>query len=173
MEISVTSSAQVDAPADRVWSILADEFESVSHWASTIPVSGHNPLAVDVPAGAATAGRSCTIPGFGVTDERFTRFDAARRTFAYSVDATKMPGFVTSVENTWTVRDLGSGRSEATSVATAHVAGLLGALAAPMLRMQFARTLRPTLEDLRVYAETGRVSARKTRLARRSGTRTA
>lgn len=113
------------------------------------------------------------MPGFGVTDERFTHVDAARRTFTYSVAAAKMPGFVTSVENTWVVRDLGGGRSEATSVATAHVAGVVGALAAPMLRIQFARTLRPTLEDLKIYAETGRVSDRKTRLSQRSRIRAA
>ncbi|WP_088314212.1 SRPBCC family protein [Kineosporia sp. R_H_3] len=172
-KISVTSTARVDVPADRLWSVLADEFESISHWASTIPVSGHNDVAAAVVDGAPSVGRSCTIPGFGVTDERFTHFDAARRTFTYSVAATKMPSFVTSVENTWTVRDLGGGRSEATSVATAHVAGLVGALAAPMMRLQLARTLRPTLEDLKVYAETGRVSARKARQTQRARARAA
>lgn len=166
MKITVTSTVELAAPADRAWSILADEFETVSHWASTIPASGHNPLAGPARDGAPTAGRSCTIPGFGVTDERFTHFDVARRTFTYSVKATKMPGFVKGVTNTWTVDHLGSGRSKVTSTATAEVAGLLGRLAAPMMRMQFARTLRPTLADLKVYAETGRVSARKSRATR-------
>lgn len=163
MKITVASTVTIEAPAARVWRILADEFESVAEWASTIPVSGPNHRAITVPDGATVAGRSCTIPGFGVTDERFTAFDAARRTFTYSVAAPKMPGFVRSAENSWAVRDLGNGRCEATSVATAQLSGPLGAMASPMLKAQFGRTIRPALQDLKVYAETGRVSARKAR----------
>lgn len=168
MKISVTSTALINAPAARVWRILADEFETVAEWASTIPASGPNALALDIPTGATTAGRSCTIPGFGVTDERFTHFDATRRTFTYSAAATRMPGFVTGAQNTWAVREVGPERCEVTSTAEATVRGPLGVMAAPMMRMQFARTIRPTLEDLRVYAETGQVSSRKSRQNRTS-----
>ena len=171
MKISVTSSLVIGAPAARVWSILADEFETVAQWASTIPVSTHNPLAVHVPKGATTGGRSCTVPGFGVTDERFTRFDADRRALTYSVTSTKMPGFVSQVHNSWQVDDFGDGRCTVTSTVEAVASGLLGLLAAPMLRIQFARTIRPVLADLSAYAETGRVSARKERLLSRQAAR--
>ena len=119
----------MNASAERVWSILADDFENVAHWASTIPASGPNPLAVTVPEGAASA----------------------------------MPGFVTGAQNAWAVSELGAGRTQVSSTASARVTGLLGALAAPMLRIRFGRTVRPALDDLRLYAETGQVSARKAR----------
>ena len=103
----------MNASAERVWSILADDFENVAHWASTIPASGPNPLAVTVPEGAASA----------------------------------MPGFVTGAQNACAVSELGAGRTQVSSTASARVTGLLGALAAPMLRIRFGRTVRPALDD--------------------------
>ncbi|MEO6712801.1 MAG: SRPBCC family protein [Mycobacteriales bacterium] len=173
MKISVQSSAVIAAPADRVWAILADEFENVGQWASTIVSSTANPAATRVPDGAATAGRACTVPGFGVTDERFTHFEAAARTFTYSVAAEKMPGFVHDLRNTWSVRAVGTGQCEVTSHVTAEATGVMGSLAGPVLRRQLARTISPVLDDLRSYATTGRVSARKERQQVKAASRAA
>jgi hypothetical protein len=42
-----------------------------------------------------------------------------------------------------------------------------------MLKLQFGRTVRSALQDLKVYAETGQVSARKARQLRQAGLKAA
>jgi hypothetical protein len=107
------------------------------------------------------------VPGFGVTEEKFTEFDAVNHTYTYSATASGMPKFVDGVENTWAVRDLGAGRVEVTTTARATVHGALGTLLGPMMWIQLRGTLQPALADLRVYAETGQVSAAKRKAAKR------
>lgn len=161
--LTVVNQRTVEVMPERAWQVIADEFESVGLWASGITHSAPNPAAVDVPAGADTGGRVCHIPAFGVTDERIVEFDPAARVLAYSVAATKMPGFVHDVVNRWTVRAAGPGSSVVTSSITARASGVMGALAAPMLRMQFNRTIQSALEDFDLYARTGGISDRKRR----------
>jgi Polyketide cyclase / dehydrase and lipid transport len=166
--LTVVNQRTIAVPVERAWHVVADEFESVGRWASGITHSTPNPAAVHVPAGADSGGRVCHIPAFGVTDERIVEFDPVAHVLAYSATATKMPGFVHDVVNRWTVRPAGPGSCLVTSSISARASGVMGALAAPMLRMQFTRTIQAVLDDFDVYARTGDVSDRKRRSLARS-----
>lgn len=126
-KITVTSSIAIKASADQVWAILGEGFQDVATWASTVDAA-HPHTEVTEFVGAPGGGRVCTVPGFGETDERFTAFDTSGRTFTYSATAARVPGFVTNLRNTWTIRPLGAGRSEASAAITADVTGVLGQL---------------------------------------------
>lgn len=165
MTLHIEKDFVIDAPVDRVWHILADEFVDVGSWASGLTSSGPNPHAVPLDDGTA-GGRVCEIPGFGLTDERVVDYRPEERRIAYSVDAEKIPGFVQNIVNRWTLRPRGAATSPSTEVSmrfSAEVSGPLGALMKPMMRRKFDKTLSAVEADLTAYAETGRVSAAKAR----------
>ena len=160
--IVATVGRDIDAAPGRVWAVLADEFASVGEWASTVATStawSDQPAADSPPVG-----RSCAVPGFGQTQERITVLDPDERTIAYAVEADGAPPFLRAVESTWQVTPLDGGRTAVQLTIEAKVAGFVGRLAAPMLRLQFRRTQRRVLSDLDIYARTGQVSERKARM---------
>lgn len=161
MSLQVTTTFTINAPAERIWSIMADDFVDVAHWASGLDSSRPNPQAVSVPPGATTGGRVCEVPGLGFTDERITVYDPSTHELGYSVDAEKIPSFVTGMENRWRLTARGPDRTEVHQSLTATLHGPMGTLMRPVMRRQFAKLLAPVREDLTAYAETGRVSARK------------
>lgn len=159
--ISISKTDTINASAERLWEILSDEFTDVGLWASGVDHSGTNAEATEVPDGAQVGGRTCEVPGFGFTDERFTRYDAANKTFSFSVDAAKIPSFFKNLESTWKVDPLGPSSAKATTEITGEATGVLGAIMSPMMKRKFARLLEQGYEDLKVYAETGEVSDAK------------
>ena len=91
--ITIDKTDTINASAERVWEILSDEFADVGSWASVVDHSQAHTKAA-APAGATAGGRTCEVPGFGFTDERFTRYDEANKTFSFSVEAEKIPGLL-------------------------------------------------------------------------------
>ena len=158
--INISKTETVNADADHIWRILSEEFDSVDGWASSVNHSEMNTKATNTPEGA-PPGRLCTVPGFGVTDERMTRYDDAERSFAFSVDAEKIPGFFTNMESAWRVEPIGPGRSRVTTKVSGNANGVMGALVRPMMKRKFQKTIDVVYEDLKVYAETGKPSAAK------------
>lgn len=151
--IEVIGEVDVAAPAERVWSILVDDFYSHHEWSSAITsISPHDKVA---------GGRFCEVPGFGTTDERITLLDRKQMQLIYSIDASDVPDFVEGTENAWKVSDLGSGRSRIRSTVTATVTGDLADEVAPQLEGQMKATQGSVLEDFRVFVETGQVSDSK------------
>jgi hypothetical protein len=156
--ISIERTESFEASADRLWQILADEFTNVASWASSIDHSKANADAMNHIDGAPAGGRVCEIPGFGVTDERFIRFDAENKSFAYSVKAGKMPGFVRDFQSAWSVEAIGPHQARVTFTVSANTAGILGALMGPMMKKRFAGSAKTIMGDLKIYAETGHPS---------------
>ena len=159
MSLSIKKRFTVDASPDRIWSIMIDDFEGVAHWVSGLDWSGPNAKATAYPDGTA-GGRVCDVPGFGLTDERLVKYDPEKRTFAYSVEAEKIPSFVQNLTNTWRLTPVGSS-TQVDMHLTADVGGPLGAMMKPMMRRKFLKTLADIEADLTAYAETGRVSEEK------------
>ena len=158
--ITITKTDTIDASAARIWEILSDEFTDVAGWASSVDHSEAHDKAT-APAGATVGGRTCEVPGFGFTDERFTRYDEANKTFSFSVDAEKIPDFFKNLESTWKVVPTGPNTSEVTTKIAGEATGVMGALVRPMMKRKFSRLLNQGYEDLKVYAETGQVSDAK------------
>lgn len=168
MGIEISKTGTIGVSADRAWSILADEFDQVGRWASAVDSSAAHPEA-EAPDGAAVGGRVCQAPGFGAIDETFVSFDPDRRSYAFRASASKIPGFVQNITNHTSVRAAGPDRSEVTVTITADTAGLRGAMIAPVMTRKFSSTIDQLLEDLTIYAETGRVSGAKTKALAKAG----
>lgn len=158
--IDITKTDTINADAAEVWRILSEEFEDVSKWASSVNHSEANQNATDTPEGA-PAGRLCAVPGFGITDERMTRFDDTERSFAFSVEAEKIPSFFRNMESAWSVEPIGPGRSRVTTTVSGTATGVMGALVSPVMKRKFKSTIDTVYEDLKVYAETGHPSDAK------------
>ncbi|MEO1060581.1 MAG: SRPBCC family protein [Actinomycetota bacterium] len=160
--VSATSARVTAASPERLWTVLADEFDAVGDWASTVEASTAWPAEAthDTPA----ADRYCDVPGLGRTRERITAYDPVARMIGYEVEAHGMPGFLRSVESTWRITPLDSGDAEVRLTIDARVSGPAARLLTPMLRSQFRRTQRRVLADLDVYARSGEVSGRKARM---------
>jgi hypothetical protein len=167
MRIEINKKATINVSAEQLWKILADEFSTVGEWASGVTSSA----ASDAPApdGAAVGGRVCQVPGFGEVDETFTNFDAAGHTFAFAATASKLPSFVTNFTNQTTVASLGPDKAQLEINLTADANGIRGALAKPVMTRNFSKAVDGVIEDLKVYATTGKVSGDKTRALAKVG----
>ncbi len=161
--INIHRSETIHAEADELWRILGDEFATINQWASDIPHSKASIGTKPGLEGAPCAGRTCEIPGFGETDEHLVAFDPTTMNLAYTVTAKKLPSFVKNMRNEWTVNQQGEGHTQVSARITADATGIMGAMAAPMMRMKLRSTMKQVFDDLRVYAESGDVSAAKTK----------
>ncbi len=162
MGIEISKTGTIGVSADRLWSILSDEFDRVGEWARAVDSSAAHPEAI-APDGASVGGRVCQAPGFGAIDETFTAFDPERRSYAFQASASKIPSFVRDITNHTSVRPLGPDRAEVTFRITAEALGLRGAMIKPVMERRFSSTVDGLIEDLRAYAETGRVSGAKSK----------
>jgi hypothetical protein len=158
--ITIDKTDTINASAERIWEILSDEFTDVGSWASAVDHSEAHTKA-PAPAGASTGGRTCEVPGFGFTDERFTRFDEANKTLSFSIDAEKIPDFFKNMESTWKVVSTGPNTSKVTTKIAGEATGVRGALVSPIMKRKFSGLLDQGYKDLKVYAETGQVSDAK------------
>ena len=160
MGMEVTKNAIINVSADRLWSILGDDFDKVGEWARGVDSSGPNTDAA-VPEGANVGGRVCQAPGFGAIKETFTSFDPVEHSYAFEATASKIPSFVRNLTNHTVVKSLGPEQSEVQLRITADTPGVRGALVKAMMTRKFSRGLDEILEDLKIFAESGQISSEK------------
>lgn len=156
--MKIKRTFEVNAPADRVWSILGPGYAQVHDWASSVYVSAAREGSRKT-ATAPVAGRVCQT-SLGPFTEAIEAYDDDRRYVAYSATGERMPGFVKRLVNSWTVRPKG-GASEVEIDLNADIAFPFSVLMGPMLKLQFGKVLREAAEELGHYAETGKPHPRK------------
>lgn len=159
-------STVINAPVDRVWSVVAHDFADVGQWSSAVADSTPN-LAAPPPEGATVGGRVCATPGFGDLEETFTEYSEADRDFTFEVSG--MPSFITLARNHVTVRPTGPESTEVTLDITMET-NAIGKVMGPMFAIKLKATLNTFLEELTAYVERGEVSKKKARqLAKLAG----
>ena len=168
MSLEVTKQFTIDADPDELFAKLTTEFTEVGKWVSGIRHSGPNPKFGEVADGIA-GGRVCQVDGFGAIDEQLVEYEPGSRTFAYTAEAEKIPGFVSDLKNQWRIAPAAGNRSAVTMRLTANVSGPLGAIMKPMMRRKFDKTLDAVGDDLKAYAERGTISARKAKELAKAG----
>ena len=168
MGMEITKSAIIDVSADRLWSIVADDFDKIGEWARGVDSSGPNTEAA-APEGASVGGRVCQAPGFGAIRETFTSFDPAERSYAFEATASKIPSFVRNLTNHTVVKSLGPEQSEVQLRITADTPGVRGALLKPIMTRKFGQAIDGILDDLKIFAESGKVSSEKTKAVAKAG----
>jgi hypothetical protein len=168
MGLDVSKKATINVSADRLWSILADDFDKIGEWARGVDSSAPDTSA-EVPDGAAVGGRVCQAPGFGAINETFTQFDPQQRTYAFKATASKIPSFVNNITNHTAVKAIGPDRSEVQLKITADTNGLRGAMVKPIMTRKFNAALDATLEDLTIFVESGQISSQKAKALAKAG----
>ena len=168
MGIEINKNTVVNVSADRLWSILADDFDKVGEWARGVDSSGPNTKAA-APEGASVGGRVCQAPGFGAITETFTSYEPAQHSYAFEATASKLPSSVRNLTNHTSVKSLGPQQSEVQLTITADLTGFRGALVKPIMTWNFSRALDGALEDLKVFAESGKISSEKTKALAKAG----
>lgn len=168
MGIEISKSATINVSADKLWSILADDFDKIGTWARGVDSSAPNPKA-EAPQGATVGGRVCQAPGFGGIDESFTSFDAEQRSYSFHATASKIPSFVRNLTNHTAVKELGPEESEVQLKITADTDGIRGAIVKPLMARKFSGAIDNLIEDLTIFAESGKVSNDKTKALAQAG----
>lgn len=148
----------INASADRVWDILAHDFANVATWASGVKWSkpataDEAPPDFDLAPNAPVAGRT-TDAGL-VLKEFFVAFDDAAKQFTFR--AAGLPRIIKLSRNTSTVVPTGSDTSKVVFDIHMEFLGPFVALS-PILKRRLAKGLAPVQHDLKIYAETGRIS---------------
>ncbi len=152
--MQIARTLHVKAPLEKVWSILADDYATIGDWARAVEQSAANPDAAPLP-GAAVGGRVCTA-NIGEVTETITTFDPKFHVLAYQAKAKAMPFFVRGLTGRWTLETAQGG----TRVDLGFKADLMppfGTLMGWAMKRQFATAIDETLEDLKLWAETGQV----------------
>ena len=157
-------SIEIEVSADRLWGIVAHDFDRVGEWSSAVQSSGVNPDAA-VPEGATVGGRVCATD-FGDLKETFTAYDEANRRFTFQ--ATGLPSFITLAQNTVAVRPLGPDRSSV-SLDIRMETNALGKVMGPMFAIKLKNTLDSYLTELQAFAERGELSSRKQKQLAKAG----
>ena len=90
--------------------------------------------------------RTSTFAKDLVIKEQITQFDQQARKLTYAIRS-GLPSFMGSVNNAWTIEDIGNNRSRATSVVTVNPAWYVASMT-PLLKISFRKTLRGALSQL-------------------------
>ena len=136
-----------NAPIDRVWDILGPGYVNAGEWASAVYIS-HPRVGEAKVAGAPAAGRVCQT-SLGPFTESIEEYDPVNHRVAYSATGEKMPGFVKSLVNSWTLTPAGSGRTKVRMELNADIAFPFNVLMGWMMKMQFRGALKDSIEDLK------------------------
>jgi len=153
----IETEVVVEKSAKAVWAVLGEQFGEAHLWGSALThTQGHGkPIHNQV-----CESRTCDIKGMGRIREQLLDFDPERLTLEYEV-VEGFPFFVERGVNRWTLVPDGAQATKVRSVATIATRGIVGALMAPMLRLQMTGLMRMTLQDLKHYLETGTPHPRK------------
>lgn len=151
--VTRTSTTPIETSKDAVWKELDAGFLGISAWAGGVRSSVANPATPDGLNGSTHGGRICDVEGVGETDERLIAFDAEARTMTYSVRAEGLPFFVDRLENTWTVRDDGSGGASVDVEIRGITKGIIGRIGAFPLGRILGKAAVGLPGDLKAHVE--------------------
>ena len=159
IKISVTSDV-IQVSADELWKIVGPGFGDVGAWTSSVDRSSSigKPQFSDAPCDMRTC--HVNISGYSKVSEKLTHYDEFHRQLAYQVTE-GVPGFVLLASNHWTIRGVGGNQSVAELNCTLRLTPWLGMLMGGMMKRQILKELATVLQELKTYAETGEVSAKK------------
>ena len=159
-EVKMSKSVEVHVSAKDLWQIVGPGFAEAGKWSTAVDHSaGHGEGKFE---GASCDTRSCDLSakGFSSVKERITEYDDSNHTLAFDV-LEGMPGFVTYTNNRTMITDLGKDRSLAELQITIHMKPFMGWLLGGMLKKNLNDLIDSALDDLKVFAETGKPSGRK------------
>ena len=160
--MNIIAENTINVPIDKIWDIAAVNFADAHLWASTLEASmGSNEQQAPL-AGAPCSKRVChTNNGMGGFTETLTRYDEMEHVIAYTAKGDKMPGFVKHVENTWKITSISPSQTKVRMHVVMKVSFPFNIMMGWMMKMQFKKVMKQSLDDLNFFAENGEPHPRK------------
>lgn len=146
-------------PIADVWDVLGNDFTNAYRWSSDLKHSEGTGRHV---ANGVCETRHCDVKGMGKIQEKIEIFDPENHILAYEVTH-GFPFFVKRGVNHWTLVSQGNYSTRLEMNAKLETKGLIGAMMAPMMKMQMGGMLKRVAEDFKYYVETGKPHPRKLR----------
>lgn len=169
-EVKVFETSEViNVSADSLWNIVK-QFDNVGEFFTGIDhAEGRGEPEFE---GATCSERTChvNLKGYSEVYEKLTLFEPETRELAYEFTGGG-PGFLLFARNHWKIEEVGPNSCILKMEATMHLKKFAGTLFGGKLKRTIERELPISLQELKLYAETGEVSetkkARKAQLARK------
>ena len=149
--INIIIKGKVKKPISEVWDVAANQFTSVSNWATGVYTSreGNKEEKCD---------RVCDTSSGHIEEDIITK-DDANHILAYSVKG--FPFFVKSLSNTWTFKQISDSEIEVTLNPKVKTMPIIGTIMEIPLKAQLKKFMKTALDDFATYVETGKPSERK------------
>ena len=151
--MEVTQDVEIARPAEQVWSILDEQFGSISTWAARMRESQWDDNLGEL------GGRQVVTVEYGPATETLYLRDRDARALGYWVTGASLPPPISQVQTEWRVTDLDS---KASRVHVRFLAVVTPPEMQPMLEETLRGGLTPLLDELRHFAETGEPHPNKT-----------
>jgi len=153
--MQIINSIKIEAQVNTLWKILADDFSDISQWTSLVNTSSDNP---ELPKGG---GRTCQLHDGAVAHETLTDVNPSRHSFTHEVKLSRMPFFMKSMKNTWRIEANGKNQSTVTFEINVKLLPVFAQVMGPLMKMQFNKLANTIFEELKCFAESGKIHPRK------------
>jgi hypothetical protein len=159
--VNAKESIIINASVEELWSITALQFDKIGLWSAGVTDSKGHGTGFN---GSVCNERQCTpsYKGLKETTERIIDYQPDKKYFTYQI-AEGLPKMVVMATNTWTHVKDGDG-AKITMEVNMQLKGLMGMIMKGPLKKNMSKILKQNLEELKVYAETGKVHERKQKL---------
>ncbi len=149
--LDIKATRKINQPIDEVWRFVVDDFSNAHEWAfgTTTCRSGTESDDFD---------RVCDTET-GRLKDTITKIDEANHVLEFSVDG--LPFFVRSAVSTWSLERVSDTETEITVGPRIETMPVIGSLMEIPMKRALERLYPELLDDLAVFVETGRPSARK------------
>lgn len=160
--ICAQSSIEIGADIDRVWRTIAEDFDAIGQWSTSV-VASKAILVEDGAENAPVGGRFCEIAaaGFSDTSEKILEFQP-KEYISYELFE-GLPGFVVEAINSWTLTDA-DGRTKLEGRTDMRVKGLMGRLMAGFMKRALLKALNGMSHEVKVFIETGQPVPKKLKM---------
>lgn len=142
----------LDLSATQAWEAIGNRFGDNGIWAASLTSSR---LSGDLEVGVE---RICMNKQHE-TIEKLTSFDAKNMELSYEITS-KLPNFIKTAKNHWSVKSLGINKSSMTSTVTSDLVWWAKPLS-PLMSFAISGILTKAMDELKHWAETGQQHPRK------------
>ena len=149
--LDIKATRKINKPIEEVWRFVVEDFSNAHEWAfgTTTCRSGTESDDFD---------RVCDTET-GELKDTITKIDDANHIFEFSVDG--LPFFVRSVVSTWSLERVSDTETEITIGPRIDTMPVIGSLMEIPMKKALEKLYPDLLDDMAVFVETGRPSARK------------
>jgi hypothetical protein len=149
--IEIKAKKRINKPIEDVWKFVVEEFPNADKWATGASNCRKGDESEDFD-------RICDTDT-GTLMDKITKIDEDTHLFQFSV--TGMPFFVRSVVSTWKLDKISDTETEIVLGPRIEVMPIIGTIMQIPMKMALDKLYPELLNDMAVYVETGRPSARK------------